>query len=1083
MRVSILGPLEVTVGHDVVRIGGTRLKALLIRLAVDVGHPVATGSLVDALWPEAAPEDPAAALQSLMWRLRRALPDERIVRSGSGWYRLDLPPEAVDACLFERLADEGRRALRTGDAGLARSRLREASALWRGEPLIDAADAPYAVAAAVRLRELRLAAIEDRVEADLACGPASPPVAELTELTAAYPLRERLCALLIRALDADGRPAEALALYEDVRRRLADELGCDPGPEVRRAHLAVLRGGQPDGARPADDRRDGNRPRGNLRTPLTSFVGRAGEVARIHARLEEGRLVTLVGPGGVGKTRLATESASRITARTDGGVWLVELASVTAGDVARAVLTALGPREVGVPDTSAGSGDPVRRLVEVLASGETLLVLDNCEHVIEAVAGLVGELLARCPRLRVLATGREPLGVTGERLCPVPPLPLPDAPEAESPATRLFADRAAAVSPGFALTEDTAAEVTEVCRRLDGLPLAIELAAARLRTMTLGRLLARLDDRFRVLAHGARSAPERHRTLRAVVAWSWDLLSDAERARAARLAVFPSSFTAEAADRVGVGWETLDTLVDRSLLQLVGERYRMLATIREYGLERLADSGLAGSARVAHAACFLELAERAAPHLRGAGQPYWLGVLTAEEDNLLTALDFAAEAGNAATARRLGAALGLFWAIRGGHAEAADRLRTALTVPGAAPVTASTQVAAQYLFHAVLSGRVPDAEATASAAGTISPVETTEAAGAIPAAGAAGTIPVAESAEAAGTAETAEAAGTAAGPFGRDADHTAATLVAALLALLGNDVPAGLTAIDRRPPPADPWHRGMLALTRAMLAGAADGGMATMRRDLAAAAAAFRDAGERWGLATSLTYLGLAEGMSDDARAGASALEESITLIRDLGGSDHFQRVWLAMLRARTGGPVAARAELLAVLDERTPHATEAMARLFLADLSRHSGEPAEAAAQIDLAAERLGDGCFNDALLRLGRGRLALSTGDLHVARAHLREAFTLASSMPDMPMVAQIAVGVAELALRSGAAGDAASVLGAAHALRGVPDVGDPDVRRVSRELRAALGPEAYRAAYDRGRGLGRDDALAVVSDRLSH
>ncbi|WP_433177483.1 ATP-binding protein [Actinoallomurus sp. CA-150999] len=1033
MRVSILGPLEVAAGHEMVEIGGGRLRALLIRLAVDVGHPVTVDSLVDALWPEVAPVDPAAALQSLVWRLRQTLPSGQIVRSGSGWYQLDLPPDAVDACLFERLAGDGRRALRAGEAELARHRLGEALALWRGEPLIDVMDAPYAVAVGVRLRELWLTAVENRVEADLAREPASSLVAELTELTATYPLRERLHALLMRALDADGRPAEALAAYESVRRRLADELGCDPGEELRQAHLAVLRG----------DRPERGRPKGNLRAPLMSFIGRAEELTRIHARLREGRLVTLVGPGGVGKTRLATVFADGIADRVDGGVWLVELAPLAAaGDVARAVLAALGPREVGMPDASAGSRGPMRRLIEVLAHSEALLVLDNCEHVVEAAADLVDELLARCPRLRVLATSREPLGVAGERLCPVSPLPLPEpgVPAADNPAVRLFADRATAVRPDFVLTEDAAVEAAEVCRRLDGLPLAIELAAARLRAMTLRQLTARLDDRFRVLAAGARSAPERHRTLRAVVAWSWDLLTDAERVQAARLAVFPSSFTAEAAERVGVPWETLDTLVDKSLLHLVGERYRMLATIREYALERLADSGLADSVRAAHAACFLELAERASPHLRGAGQLPRLAMLTAEQDNLLSALNFAADVGDAATARRLGAALGLFWAIRDGHTETADRLHTALTVRGTAPAAASIQVAAQYLFHTVLAGRAPDMGAVTSVAEAV--------------------------------AEFSEG----------DVGEPAATLAAALLALIDNDIRTGLTAIDQRQPPPDPWQRGMLALAHALLTGAG-GDTARMRRDLAAAAAAFRDAGERWGLATSLTYLGLAEGMADDVHAAVSALEESITLIQDLGGADHFQCTWLAMLHAQIGQSAAAHAELLAILNEGVPSLVEVQARLFLADLARHRGEPAEAAIQIDLAAGHPGDDGFNDALLRLSQGRLAVVGGDLHTAGLRLREALTLASSMPDMPMVAEVAVGVAELTLRRGAAKDAACVLGAAHALRGAPATSNLDVRRLSHELRTTLDPDAYQAAYDRGRRLGRDDALAAIAGRLMH
>jgi predicted ATPase/DNA-binding SARP family transcriptional activator len=1023
MHVSVLGPLEVTTDHGVVEIGGARLRALLARLALDVGRPVAADALVDALWADDPPANPFASLQSLVWRLRRALPDGRLVRSGNGWYRLDLPRDAVDVSLFERLAAEGQRALRAGDAAGGRRQLREALSLWRGEPLVELATAPWAAAVAVGLRELRLTALEDRLEADLVVEPASSALAELAGLTAAYPLRERLCALLIRALAADGRPAEALAAYEAIRHRLAEELGSDPGAQLRQAHLAVLR----------HDRREKARPGGNLRAPMTSFVGRAAELARIGGQLRQGRLVTLVGLGGVGKTRLATSFAAEAAGSVDGGVWLVELAAAAANDVAPAVLAALGPREVGVPDAATRARDPLQRVVDVLGRSEALIVLDNCEHVLDAAACLVTELLAHCPRVRVVATSREPLGVAGELLCRVSPLPLPerDQPPDSSPAVRLFTERATAVRPDFTLSEQTAAAVVEVCRRVDGLPLAIELAAARLRAMTLGQLTARLDDRFRLLTGGARLAPARHRTLRAVVAWSWDLLAGHERRQAARLAVFPSSFTAAAADRVGVAWETLDTLVDKSLLHLVGERYQMLTTVRDYALERLAEEGSRDAARAAHAACFLDLAERAAPHLHGAGQLPWLRVLATEQDNLLAALHFAADAGDATTARRLGAALGLFWAIHDGHAQAADRLHTAATVPGRASSTAHSQVAAQYLIQAILAGHTPD-------------------------------VAVADPPDE---------------PLGSDGDRFAPALVAALVALADGDIPAGLAALDQRGPDPDPWQRGMQAMVRAMLA-AAGGGTAAMRADLTAAATAFRQAGERWGLATALTYLALADVLVEEFDPAGAALDEAITLIGALGGTDHFQRIWRAMTHARTGRAEVARAELRGILREGASGPDEAMARLFLADLARYRGDLVDAATQLGHAAKQSGGGEFNDALLRLGQGKLALARSDLCTAEQALRDAFVLASSMPDLPMVAQVAVGLAGLTLRRGRARQAAVLLGAAHALRGAPAAVDPDVAELSGELRGALGAPAYQASYEHGRGLGPAGALAAIA-----
>lgn len=1031
--VSVLGPLEVATDRGLVEIGGARLRTLLVRLAVDAGRPVAVDVLVDALWPEDAPANPLASLQTLVWRLRQAVADGQLVRSGNGWYQLDLPSDAVDMGLFERLADEGRRALRAGDAVEARRLLAEALALWRGEPLVDVLPAPYAVAVAVRLRERRLTALEDRLEADLAVEPASSVVAELAELTAAHPLRERLCVLLMRALDADGRPGEALALYESVRRRLAQKLGADPGVELRRAHLAVLQA----------DQREHMRPRGNLPAPVTRFVGRAEELAWVRGRMREGRLVTLVGPGGVGKTRLATTVAAEMAGTVDGGVWLVDLSPVTSADaVIPAMLAALGPREIGIPDFSARRRSPINRLVDMLAATETLIVLDNCEHVVETAARVVADLLGRCPRLRILATSREPLGAAGEWLYPVPPLPLPEPGRSaqKNPAVRLFADRAAAARADFVLTEETALTAAELCRRLDGLPLAIELAAARLRTMTLEQLADRLADRFQVLTGGARSAPHRHRTLRAVVAWSWDLLSDREQHQAARLAVFPASFTAEAADRIGVAWETLDALVDKSLLVLVGERYRMLATIRDYGLERLAEAASTEAVRAAHAAYFHELAERAAPHLRGAGQLPWLRVMAADRDNLLTALQHAADTRDATSARQLGAVLGLFWAVHGGHAQAADWLHTALTVPAQGRSPAGSQVAAQYLFHAILAGYAPDTAAAAAEVDmpTVAP----------------------------GSAD----------------DRPAMALTVGLLALTTNDIPTGLAALDQQRPEPDPWQRGIGSLIRSLL-DAAGGDTATMRQDLAAAVGAFRQARERWGLATALTYLALTDIMIDDVDTAATALDEAITLIGELGGTDHFQRTWRATTYAQTGQLEQAGAELRAVLAEKPPTRVEAMARLFLADLARYRGDLADAATQLDHAAQNLGDGDFNDALLRLGRGQLALAQGDLHAAELALRQVLTLACSMPDMPMVAHVAVGVAHLVWRRGNPRQAVAVLGAAHVLRGAPAASNPDVARLRQELRAALGPATYQAVYDEGQRLDRAAALATVADHVTN
>jgi predicted ATPase/DNA-binding SARP family transcriptional activator len=1056
MRVGILGPLQVLADGEIVEVGGARLRTLLIRLALDAGRTVTVESLSDALWPDDWPADPANALQSLVSRLRRALPQQPAVRSVPGGYGLDVPPEAVDALRFERLAREGRRALRDGQAQVAARRLGEAPRLWRGAALAEVADAPFAVAAAARLEELRLSAIEDRVEAELGgASGGSELVAELKALVAAHPLRERLRVLLVRALDADGRQAEALTAYEDARRLLADQLGADPGPELQDAHLAVLRGRKvPQRLRA--------RPRGNLPAPLTSFVGRAEEQTRIGKQLQEARLVTLVGPGGAGKSRLATVVAAGVVDDVPGGAWLVELAPVTdPGDVPQAVYAALGLHEVEVLDAPAPPRNPMDRLVDALSASETLLVLDNCEHLIDAAARLVDDVLARCPGLRVLATSRQPLRVLGETLCPVPPLgvPEPETSAAEAvacPSVELFADRAAAVRPDFTVTDGNVAAVVEICRRLDGLPLAIELAAARLRSLPVQQLAARLGDRFRLLTGGSRTALPRHQTLRAVVAWSWELLDDDERRFAQRLAVFPAAFTLEGAEAVwdegeAVAVAVLDllaALVDKSLLEVVEgaePRYRMLETIREYGLERLAEAGEIARVRAAHAAYALRLAETAAPHLRGAGQLPWIARLTAERGNLLAALRFASESGDAETAVRLAAALGPLWTIRGDHAEAASWLRLALEVPGEAPQEARAIATASYLFNSVLSGDYPRAQ-----------------------------VAVEELRAWAGTAR-------------RAGGHPESALIEPAIALLVDDTAAGLAGIERRLSDPDPWRRAMLWLLRAFLDGNA-GELDGMRRDLAAAATAFRQAGERWGLATSLTYLAYTQltlGAFEDAVA---ALEEAIRLLWELDDDAVFQRVWLAEAHARRGEGARARAELLEMVAPRggsTSARYRVFARIALGDLARHDGDLEEATRQYAAAWEELERVPFHAALFRAmllcPMGQLALARGDIETAQRHLGEALALAVEAPDMPLVAIVGVGVARLRLERGDARGAAEVLGAAHALRGAADEFNPDVARLVQQLRADQGERAYQAAYARGRRLDRAGALALIDAQV--
>ncbi|GAA1884289.1 BTAD domain-containing putative transcriptional regulator [Actinomadura bangladeshensis] len=1005
MRVLILGPLVVTdQGRDVV-VGGARLRALLIRLALEPGRTVGAEALVQALWPEGGPG--VHALQALVSRLRRCLPDARL-RSVPGGYVLDV--ESVDAPEFERLAGEGKRALRDGDAPGAAARLREALELWRGDALVDAAGVPFADAAAVRLEALRVSAVEDRVAAELAAG-ADPVrlVAELEELAALHPLRERPRALLIEALHKAGRSAEALAVFEQFRGVLADELGADPGKELQAAYLAVLR------APPRE------RARGNLRVPPTSFVGRESECAWVARALWDGRLVTLVGPGGAGKTRLAAKVGADLAGRFPGGVWLVELAAVhDPADVPGAVAGVLGLR------------DGTHRLVEALSADETLIVLDNCEHVVDAAARLADELLGACPSLRVLATSRERLGVDGEALCPVPPL------EAASSA-ELFAERAAAVRPGFAAD---ARAVEEICRRLDGLPLAIELAAARLRSMSLEQLAARLDDRFRLLTGGSRTALPRHRTLHAVVAWSWDLLDEPERRFAERLSVFPGTITPETAAKVTGArdaLELLDSLVDRSLLQGVDgpePRFRMLETIREYGLERLAAEAEIGKTRDAHVRCFLELAERAEPHLRRPEQLTWIRLLSAERDNLLAALQHAVDEGDAEAAVRMGAALATFWMIQGDHAEAARRLRLALTVPRRHPVPGEAAALGGYVFNTVMSGG--DARND--------PLITDYA----------------------------------------PADHPLAALIEPAAALLNDDPAGGVAAIDRRLPEDDPWTRAALHLMRAMLNGN-QGEMGQVHADIAVAQRGFREAGERAGLALALTFAAGAQTVDGRFDEAIEALEESIGLLRELDqdGDTSMQRVMLAVARAHSGDVRTARAELAAMAapGAATPSRYVVHVRIALGDLARHAGDADEAAEHYAAAGrdlDRVPSYPQFGSLLEAAHGQMAIGRDDPAAARRHLRRALALAVDAPDMPIAAVAGYGVARLRAAADP-GAAAEALGAASVLRGAPDAFNPDVAGLTRRLRRDLGERAYRDAYDRGRRRDVNGALALLDDQL--
>ena len=592
---------------------------------------------------------------------------------------------------FERLVGQARN---DGDPGRVRL-LREALALWRGAAMQDVGlqDSAAFDAAVTRLEGLRLTAMEDRFDAEISLGHGVELVTELTDLVAAHPMRERLVAALMRALAAAGRDTEALLVYQRTREALADALGVDPSPELSALHVALLRGEL--GRREQRWLEEGRKT--NLRAELTSFVGKDADVAAVRELIAEHRLTTLVGPGGSGKTRLATETAHTLLGDLPDGAWLVELASIGAdGDVAQSALAGLGLRDALLG--GAPNAEPMDRLIAAIRERELLLILDNCEHVIESAAAFAHRVLGECQRLRILATSREPLGITGEALWLVEPLAWPegDASPGEiesSPAVQLLRDRAGAVRRDLATDAHSLPTMVRVCRALDGMPLAIELAAARLRTMSLDQLANRLDDRFRLLTGGSRTALPRHKTLRAVVDWSWELLTDAERMVLRRLSVFSGGASLEAAEQVCAGdgveqeqvLELLTALTEKSLLLTEGDsapRYRMLDTIKEYARDRLAEAGESDLARHAHLAYFTGLAETAEPHLRRAEQLEWLATLEAEHDNIAVALRGALAAGEAQGAMRLAAGAGWYWWLGGHRAEGMELITAAAKMPG-----------------------------------------------------------------------------------------------------------------------------------------------------------------------------------------------------------------------------------------------------------------------------------------------------------------------------------------------------------------------------------------------------------------
>jgi predicted ATPase/DNA-binding SARP family transcriptional activator len=660
LEFRVLGGIELERHGKVLPIGGPKPRLLLALMAARRGSVVSSHRLCDELWGNHPPADPLGVLQSQISRLRRVLrPQAEIIARPPG-YVLQIPDEMIDAGLFEQLCT---RANSSSNQQVKAELLEDALACWRGSAFEEFAEHDWARLEAMRLDELHVLAQEELFDARLALGDHGALVGDLEALVTRYPMRERFWQQLIVALYRSGRAAEALRQAENLRVVLREELGLDPSPSLRELEARVLNDDPTLLQPPVVARRSVSR---QLPAEPTRLVGRGEELELLTGRLRSDRLVTLTGPGGVGKTRLAMRLAGELWDEFDGEVYVTELAPVRdATSTVAAIATALDVQQrqhLSVEET----------LVEYLRARRALLVLDNCEHLRSTIASLSERLLSWCPAVTILATSREVLGLPGEHVWRVRPLAIPlegsgPALAAEAPATRLFVECAIAARPGFALGPDNVQSVIEIVGHLDGLPLTIELAAARIRAMGPAALAERLRDGFDLLADAQTSMIPRHRTVLDLVEWSYDLLGPDERVLFSQLSVFAGSFGLDAAEEVCVGPEggksgvpgLLATLVDKSMVQLVDEdlpRYRLLETLREFGRDRLsAEEGQRVQAR--HAAWYLEVAERSARSLAGSDEAVAIRIIDRDYDNLRAAHRWSVEHSDIDTALRLVAAL------------------------------------------------------------------------------------------------------------------------------------------------------------------------------------------------------------------------------------------------------------------------------------------------------------------------------------------------------------------------------------------------------------------------------------------
>ncbi|NBE83875.1 BTAD domain-containing putative transcriptional regulator [Micromonospora rubida] len=1014
MYFRVLGPLAVrTATGTAVDVPEAKVRALLALLLIHAGRAVSVDRLVDELWADRLPGNPAGALQTKVSRLRRSLAGAEpgagaLVESRPPGYLLRIDPKNVDSHRFTEMTNA---AYRTEDLHARAGLLTEALALWRGDAFADLGDHRFVRTVAGRLEEQRLTAVEALAETRLELGEHRTLTDGLSEQVARHPLRERLRAAQIRALYQAGRQSEALAAYSQLRHQLADELGVDPGPELTALHQAILGHDAALEAAPTFRERGGEPV-----APLTALIGRDDAVSAVGELLISHRLVTLTGPGGVGKTRLAEEAAARAADVYPHSVRTVSLAGST--EVAEQLSAALGIREVGPGG-----------LEDALRSRRLLLLLDNCEHVIDAAADVVRRILSASPGLRVLATSREPLGLAGEAVWAVPPLPQADA-------ERLFAVRAAAAAPGFAVTADNTDAVATICRRLDRIPLALELAATRVRALGVHEVSSRLDDRFRLLAGGRRGVPPRQRTLRAVIDWSWELLADDERGLLRRLAVFADGCTLSAAEAVcGGDNEVLDPLirlVDRSLVTVAdGPRYRLPESVAAYALERLGEADESEALHLRHHAYYTELAEQVTAQLYGPEQQRGLDLLDHESANLRIALECAVRRNDATGALRTALASTWYWFLRGRLSEARRSLGEAVRVGGSTPNVLRPQAVLWYAGFTLLAGEKWNGPARPNEA------------------------------EVDGRADCARAnwfLGHASLGAGED------------LARSERLVNRALT--DFRVT-GDRWGIAAALSTRATQA-LLRGDLIALSRDAKEAHAHFEKLGDRWGQLRTTYPLAALATITGDYTLAAHLHQAGLHLAEELGfwteAADRITglgRIALLTGDFRQAADLHARAMALAA--EHGYTAGEIHAEIGLALGARREGDLdlAEEYLRKTLAWHRQVEFGPGPALLLAELGFLAEQRGDAPEALTLHRQGLAVARDSGDPRALALAREGLAGAYALAGQPVRAARLLGAAVRAREssgapLPEAERGDVDRITVEVLATLGTEMFAAEF---------------------